>query len=193
MNTRHTTFVRILVLGSALAVPSLVLAQNPPADANANANGQTAPAAAPAVPTVSPAPAMPAAPAASAIPAPAPAAAAATAPAAVTPAPAPAEKPSLMQDIKKDVEHADRDIKNTVDPDRVRHYTGEVKSVDAASHMLILSRPDGKTRSFPLPEGVKVLKGKTAAALSDVAAGAKVRVSYRMEKEKSTVSQIELK
>ncbi|NNN07562.1 MAG: hypothetical protein HKL90_16860, partial [Elusimicrobia bacterium] len=112
---------------------------------------------------------------------------------AVTPAPAPAAKPSMMQDVKKDVEHADRDIKNTLDPDRVRHYTGEVKSVDATSHMLILSRPNGKTRSFPLPADVKVLKGKTAAALSDVAAGSKVRVSYRMEKEKATVSQLELK
>ncbi len=172
MNIRNTTLVRILALGSALAVPSLVAAQNPPA------NDQTAPAAAPAAPVAAPT-----------TPAPAPAAA----PAAATPAPTPAPSQGLMHDLKKDAEHVDRAIKNTLDPDRVRHYTGVVKSVDAASHTMILTQPNGKTRSFPLPDGVKVLKGKAGAALSDVAAGAKVRVSYRMEKEKAEVSQIELK
>ncbi len=191
MNIRHeSTLARILVLGSVLALPGLAAAQD--SSANSNPNGQSAPAAAPAAtpaPAPAAAPAAAPAPAPAAMPAPAPAAAPAASPAA-TPAPA---QGGLMHDIKKDVEHADRDVKNALDPDRVRHYTGTVKSVDAAAHTLVLVSSKGKTRTFPLPAEVKVMKGKTAAALSDVAAGAKVRVSYRLKKDATEVQGLELK
>lgn len=136
------------------------------------AQAPTAPAQAPAAPAVQQqAPAAPAAPATPAAPAVQQQAPAAPATPAAPAMKAPAAKPA----------------KSTIDMVR-----GEVVSVDATANTITIKTKSGKSDTLNVDEKTKIEKAKKEIALSEVSAGDKVMIAFKVVDSKKIVKTIKI-